>query len=184
MKKLFTFLSAGLLLAVASAFTIQSIINWKIDNEKAMVKFTMKAHGKELIGNFKGAKGEVKFDEKDLDNSSVNCTIDVSTVNTGMQTRDNHLQAPEWFDVAANPLASFVSTKITKADNGFVATGNLTLKGIMKEVTIPFTYEGTKEAGVFKGEFAIKRLDYNIGKQGEDPGNDVILNLEIPVTKQ
>lgn len=75
----------------------------------------MRAHGQELIGNFKGAKGEIKFDEKDLANSSLNCTIDISTVNTGIGGRDKHLQAKGFFDAeAAFPVSRFNSVKIEK----------------------------------------------------------------------
>ncbi len=184
MKKLVFSIAAAVFLFVTSAYTIQNIINWKIDSEKAMVKFTMQAHGKELIGNFKGAKGDVKFDEKDLAGSSVNCTIDISTVNTGMEKRDGHLQAVGWFDVATYPTAKFASSKIEKNDAGFIATGKFDLKGTTNEISIPFTYEGTKDAGTFRGSFSIKRQDYKVGKEGDDPGNDVKIDLEIPVTKE
>jgi polyisoprenoid-binding protein YceI len=184
MKKVVFSIAAAAFLFVASAYTVQTIINWKIDSEKAMVKFTMQAHGKELIGNFKGAKGEVKFDANDLAGSSVNCTIDISTVNTGMEKRDGHLQAADWFDAATYPTAKFASSKIEKTDAGFVATGKFDLKGTTNVITIPFTYEGTKDAGTFKGTFSIKRQDYKVGKVSDDPGNDVKIDLEIPVVKE
>lgn len=184
MKKVLLSVVAGAFLFIASAYTVQTIINWKIDSEKAMVKFTMQAHGKELIGNFKGAKGEVKFDAKDLAASSVNCSIDINTVNTGMEKRDGHLQAADWFDAATYPVAKFASSKIEKTDAGFTATGKFDLKGITNVIVIPFTYESTSDGGTFKGSFTIKRLDYKVGKEGEDPGNDVKIDLEIPVTKE
>ena len=184
MKKLLVIVSAAIVVLVGSAYTIQSVINWKIDNEKAMVKFTMQAHGKELIGNFKGATGEVKFDEKKPENSSITCSVDVSSINTGVEGRDKHLQAPEFFDAAANPQVKFVSTKIEKnKEEGYIVTGNLTAKATTKEVSAPFTFEKSAGAGSFKGSFAIKRLDYNIGKEGTDPGNDVTISFDIPVTE-
>ena len=179
---------AGTLFFVGTAYTVQAIINWKIDSEKAMVKFTMRAHGQELIGNFKGAKGEIKFDEKDLANSSVNCTVDITTVNTGIGGRDKHLQAKGFFDAAGFPVGSFISAKIEKSNEGFIATGNFSLKGTTKEIAIPFLYEGTSgtgnDTGMFKGSFSIKRSEYSIGKPDEDISDEVTITLEIPVTKE
>ena len=184
MKKLLLIASAAMIVLVGSAYTIQSVINWKIDQEKAMVKFTMQAHGKEMIGNFKGATGEVKFDESKPENSSITCSVDISTINTGVEARDKHLQASEFFDAANNPQVKFVSTKIEKnKDGGYTVTGNLTAKATTKVVTAPFTFEKTAGAGSFKGSFLIKRLDYNIGKEGTDPGNDVTVSFDIPVTE-
>ena len=114
MKKFFFYSVAAATILIGSAFTIQQIINWKIDNEKAQVKFTMQAHGQELIGSFKGVKGEVKFDEKDLAGSSFNCSIDVANINTGVTERDGHLQGEKWFDAANHPAINFTSSKIEK----------------------------------------------------------------------
>lgn len=184
MKKVLGIITGSVLFLMASAFTIQAIINWKIDAEKAQVKFTMKAHGQELIGNFKTAKGEIKFDETDLDASSVSCTVDVASINTGIEARDKHLQAKGFFDAATTPELKFVSTKIEKNKEGYVATGNLLIKDSTKQITFPFTFEGTKDAGTFKGSFTVKRSDYNVGKIDGDIGDDVTIILDIPVTKQ
>ncbi len=184
MKRVLTIVLSTIILATASAYTIQSIINWKIDGEKALVKFKIHAHEAELIGNFKGAKGEVKFDENDLTNSSFNCTIDISTINTGIGARDKHLQAASFFDAINSPVSRFTSTKMEKTSDGFIATGKLLMKATTKEISIPFTYEGTKDAGTFKGSFSIKRSDYNIGKPDADIDDDVLISLEIPVAKE
>lgn len=184
MKKIFSIAFVSAVVLASSAYTYQAVLNWKINNEKAEVKFTMQAHGQELVGSFKGVKGDINFDEKDLSKSSVNVTIDIATVSTGNTTRDGHLQAGPWFDAATAPVAKFVSTKVEKGTTGYVATGNFTLKGVTKELAIPFTYEGTAEAGTFKGTAAIKRKDFNVGPADkEDPGNDIAIALDIPVTK-
>jgi len=166
---------------IGSAYTIQAIINWKIDAEKAMVKFSLNAHGQELIGNFKGAKGAIKFEENDLAGSSIDCTIDISTINTGIEARDKHLQAKGFFSAATNPVGRFTSTKIEKTATGYTATGKLTLKETTKEISVPFVFEGTKTEGKFKGSFSIKRSEYNIGKPDDDIGDDVTITLDIPV---
>ena len=184
MKKIFSIVFVSAVVLASSAYTYQAVLNWKIDNEKAEVKFTMQAHGQELIGSFKGVKGDINFDDKDLSKSSVNVTIDIATVSTGNTTRDGHLQGGPWFDAATAPTAKFVSTKIEKVEKGYMAFGSFTLKGVAKEIAVPFTYEGTTEAGTFKGTATIKRKDFNVGPADkDDPGNDIAIAFDIPVTK-
>lgn len=184
MKKIFSTFFVSAVVLAASAYTIQAVINWKIDNEKALVKFTMQAHGQDLAGSFKGVKGDINFDENDLGKSSINVTIDIATVNTGNERRDGHLQAKDWFDAGTTPVAKFSSTNITKTtDGGYAATGNFTVKATTKEITVPFTYEGTKDAGTFKGTAHIHRKDFGVGPDKDDPGNDIEISFDIPVTK-
>jgi len=182
MKRIATVLVASVIMLIGSAYTFQAIINWKIDAEKAMVKFSLTAHGQELIGNFKGAKGVIKFDENDLANSSIDCTIDISTINTGIEPRDKHLQKKEFFDAVGSPVGKFTSTKIEKTATGYTATGNFLLKETTKEISVPFVFEGTKTEGKFKGSFTIKRSDYKIGQPDDDIGDEVTITLDIPVS--
>jgi polyisoprenoid-binding protein YceI len=183
MKKILTIAATAVIFVMSSAFSIQAIINWKIDAEKAQVKFSMQAHGQELIGNFKNVKGDIAFDENDLANSSVKCAVDVNSINTGIEGRDKHLQARGFFDAATTPQLTFTSAKIEKSKEGFIATGNLSVKQTTKEIAIPFTFETTKEGGLFKGSFAMKRTDYGVGNADGDIGDDITVLLEIPVTK-
>lgn len=183
MKRVFMALFAGVMVLIGSAYTIQAVINWKIDSEKAMVKFTISAHGQELVGNFKGAKGEVKFDETDLANSAFNCTIDIATINTGISGRDKHLLSPAFFGAEKSPQGRFTSAKIEKTKDGYIATGNFFLKETTKLISIPFVYSGDSETGLFKGSFSIKRSDYSIGQADDDIGDEVTIFLEIPVIK-
>jgi polyisoprenoid-binding protein YceI len=183
MKKVAFILSAAFVMLLASAYTIQAIINWKILSEKAQVKFKMQAHGQELIGSFTGAKGDVKFDAADLANSSFNCTIDISTISTGMEQRDGHLQGKGWFDAAQFPAITFTSSKIEKTTDGYTATGKLSMKGASADQAIPFTFEGTGDAGTFKGSFTIKRSAFGVGKTDGDISDEVTIMLEIPVSK-
>jgi polyisoprenoid-binding protein YceI len=185
MKKVFFIVSAALVTLAASAYTIQAIINWKILSDKSQVKFKLDAHGQELIGSFTGAKGDIQFDGSDLGKSTFNCSIDVATINTGMEQRNGHLQAKGWFNAAEFPTINFTSSKIEKTAEGYNAMGKLSLKGVTKDVTIPFTFENpTDLAGTFKGSFTIKRGDFGVGKTDGDIGNDVTIMLEIPVASE
>ncbi len=185
MKKSALILSAAFVMLFASAYTIQAIINWKILSEKAQVKFKMQAHGQELIGSFTGAKGEIKFDGADLANSSFNCSIDISTINTGMEQRNGHLQGKGWFDAAQFPTINFTSSKIEKTAEGYAASGKLSMKGASADQVIPFSFEapaGT-DGGTFKGSFTMKRSAFGVGKTDGDISDEVTIMLEIPVSQ-
>ena len=81
-------------------------------------------------------------------------------------------------------LSKFVSEKIEKTRDGFSATGKLFMKETTKEITIPFIFEANNDTGLFKGSFSIRRSDFNIGKPDDEIGDEVTINLEIPVTKE
>ncbi len=186
MKKIFFYSIAVITTLIGSAFTIQEIINWKINNENAQVKFSMKAHGQELIGNFKNVKGDIKFDPNDLANSSFNCNVEVASINTGVPERNGHLQGAKWFDAANYPNINFTSSKIEKTEAGYNAVGTLSIKGVQKETSIPFKFTAKASqgsAGTFEGSFSIKRSDFTVGKTDGDVGDDVLLELAIPVEK-
>ncbi|HFE65562.1 MAG TPA: polyisoprenoid-binding protein, partial [Caldithrix sp.] len=78
------------------------------------------------------------FDENNLDASSLTATIQVASINTGNEKRDTHLRSPDFFDARKYPVITFVSNKIEKAADGYLAHGPLTMKGITREITIPF----------------------------------------------
>ncbi len=186
MKKFLTIAVAAFFTLTVSAYTVQAILNWVISTEKAQVKFSLKAHGQDLLGSFSGAKGDIVFDAAKPEAGSIKCTVDISTISTGVAARDGHLQAKGWFDAAGSPTISFASAKISKnaaGSDGYTAEGNLTIKGTSKTVTIPFTFTPAEDGtGIFKGSFTIKRSDYGIGKTDGDIDDAVTINLEIPVT--
>lgn len=128
-----------------------------------------------VSGSFTGMKGIVKFDENDLDNSSFNVCIDVSTVNTGNTKRDDHLKNEDFFEIEKYPEICFKSEKISKYQDNFVTNGKLTMHGVTKEILIPFTFNGKSFQGVFK----INRLDYNVGESTSEfsVSNEISLSV-------
>jgi len=81
------------------------------------------------------------------------------------------------------PRISFHAKKIEKTATGYKALGELTLKGITRPAEISFTFTSKGGAGLFKGQFTIKREDYNIGKKGGSVGSIITINLEVPVKR-
>jgi polyisoprenoid-binding protein YceI len=158
--------------------------NWKPDTTNAKINFSVKGPFGTVHGDFKGLKATINFNEKDLSSSSVTATIDAKTVSSGISKRNSDLRNEEkWLNTNTHPLISFHSKKIEKTEKGFKATGDLTLKGITKTIEIPFTFTPNESGGLFKGQFAIKRGDYKIGKPGGSVGDLITINLEVPVKK-
>jgi polyisoprenoid-binding protein YceI len=140
------------------------------------ISFTSKQMGVNVEGSFKKFTSQISFDPKKAAEAKVGFTIDLTSVDIGDAGTMGELKKPGWFDSARVPAATFTSTGVKAAGPGkFDISGNLTIKGIVKPVTVPVTLT---QAGVPAGQtradgsFVIKRLDYKIG---DGDWNDVSL---------
>jgi len=144
------------------------------------VSFTIKNFGLNTNGTLKGLKGSIAWDAANPGAGSFAVSVDVNTINTGVDSRDNHLRKEEYFNVAKYPTLSFSSTSITGTGNGtFNASGTLVLKGVSKTVVIPFTVKPSGKGFLFEGEFAIDRRDYGVGGGSMVLGNEVKIKLKV-----
>ena len=138
-------------------------------------------------GEFDKFDGQVIYSPTDLANSKANVTIDVSSINTRIDKRDAHLKSPDFFDAAQFPTITFVSTKFTPTS----ITGNLTMKGVTKEVIIPVTISGPVKTMMggqaigITGSVTINRQDYGVNwnkvldQGGVAVSNDVAISISI-----
>ena len=134
-------------------------------DENSSVKFRIKNFGFNVTGSFKGLKGAVQFDPNDLAKSSFDVSVDATSVNTGIDMRDDHLRAEEYFDVKNYPRIRFVSTRITPSNKSgtLFVFGKLTIKNTTKDISFPFVAKPQDEGYVFNGEFKINRRDFGVG---------------------
>lgn len=110
---------------------------WKIDPAHSSAQFVVRHMMiTNVRGGFSGVQGTVVYDPADLSSSSVDVTIDKSTLSTGDANRDAHVKSAEFLDVENYPTITFKSKKITKDGDGLKITGDLTLHGVTKEVTL------------------------------------------------
>jgi len=173
-----------IMVVLAFIVTLPLTGNWNADATNAKVSFTVKGPFGTVHGSFTGLKATIKFNEKDLPGSSVLASVEAKTVSTGIGLRNHDLRSKEeWLNTDKYPQITFRFKKIEKIDKGYKALGELTLKGITKPEEIPFTFTSTGATGLFKGQFSIKREDFNIGKQGGSVGGEIIIILEVPVKK-
>lgn len=176
MKKAFAIIS---FLLFASALTLNN--NWQ-PIPKARVNFTIDGvFGKDVHGTIGDLKTDINFHPDDLSHSSITATISPKTVNTGIKRRDAHLRTADFFDVEKFPQISFTSKSFRQVGEYFVAEGELSMKDVKKQITIPFEFTVHGDSAVFNGDFNINRLDYHVGKKSRLVGNEVRVHLNIPV---
>ncbi len=161
-----------------SAFTVYESTNWEIA-EGYSIEFI----GDHPSGVFTSMSGDIVFDENNLAGSRFNVAVDAKSINTGNGMRNKHAKGKDWFNVKTYPNITFVSSKISKTPNGYMATGMLNMAGTEREISIPFSFENN----YFNGGFTVNRMDYKIGTTKGMKGkasNLFVLNISVPVNKK
>lgn len=151
-------------LALLSLSAFSSFVQYKLVAKNSSVAFTVKNFGVRVGGSFSDVTGTIKFDKNNLPESLFDITANANSISTGNDLRDKHLQGEDFFDVAKHPTLHFVSSKIASDGDHYTITGELTIKGVTKSVSFPFTASPTKTGYDFKGKFAINRKDFGVGK--------------------
>ena len=182
-----TTLSKQILLCLLT-FSLSFASSYELDNAHSNIEFSV-THMliSTVTGNFNDFNVEFKFDENDLDNSSVRATIMTTSVNTGNERRDDHLRQDDFFNSNKYPAIVFKSTKIEKANEGFIAQGELTIRDVTKPISLPFEVSGPiKDArgntriGV-KAQTIINRQEYNITWNKTLDNGGLVVSDEVEV---
>jgi polyisoprenoid-binding protein YceI len=127
---------AALLLGLASAASA-AVETYAIDPVHSSVGFSVRHFFTKVPGSFTQFSGMITVDRDNLENSSVAVTIDVGSVSTANEKRDNHLKSPDFFDAAKFGTITFKSTAWKKTgDTSFDVTGDLTIHGVTKSVVL------------------------------------------------
>lgn len=173
-------------LFVFALFAVSSFAGekYEIDRTHSNVGFTVRHMAiSKVNGEFRDFSGTIVYDETDITKSSVSVTIKTASIDTENERRDNHLRSDDFFNAAADSVITFVSKKIEKRGDGYVAIGDFTLRGVKKEIELPFTILGTmkeqngnKRLGV-EAKTTINRFDYGVKwDRAFEPGNLVVAN--------
>ena len=189
MKKVLTFLAVAFITIGSFAQT-----NWKIDSAHSSLNFDIAHSGISFVnGKFTDYTGEVTTYGEQLDEATINFTVQIASINTNVEMRDNHLKSADFFDVETYPTMTFESTKIlaTGKPDLYLLHGKLTIKDVTKDVIFDVHYGGTVESeegekiGI-KATTVIDRFDFNIDY---DPmalgiGKDVSITVHGQFVKQ
>ena len=146
-------------------------------------------------GRFKDITGEINFNDKDVTKSSVTFIAKTASIDTGVEARNTHLRSADFFEVEKYPEMTFRSARVQKKGSGYVMSGDLTIKGVTKPISFPFTMTGAVKDpwggtrfGV-KAETTINRRDFGINygnpmpSGGLDVGNEVHIDLNFEAVK-
>jgi polyisoprenoid-binding protein YceI len=162
---------------------------WKIDPAHSAAEFSIRHMGLSNVhGHFDGVNGTVTLDPADLTKASVNATVDVTTVDTGVAPRDQDLKSPKFFDTAKFPTMTFVSKSVTKSGDGYSITGDLTMHGVTKQVVLEMEPskeqigpDGKAHRG-FDATTTIHRPDFGLVWNGTLKSGDAVLGDDVKVT--
>ena len=167
---------------------------WAIDQAHSTIEFVVRhMMVSKVKGRFSEFEGSIVVDENGA--HSVNTTIQLASIDTRDEKRDEHLRSPDFFDVDNNKTITFTSTGVAPAGDGWNLTGDLTIKGITKSVTLELEYTGTgknpwgAEVAGFEAHTEISRADFGLEWNaaletgGVLVGDSIKINLDIEATK-
>ena len=167
MKKIFSFLVIALL-----GISVFGQTTWKSDPMHSKLSFGITHLGiSEIDGVFKTFDVTVVTNKPDFSDASFELSVDVKSIDTEIEMRDNHLRSADFFNVEKFPKLTFKSTSLKKkSKNKYKLTGDLTLLGITKPVTLDLWYRGSTINPMSKADVSgfqltgnIKRSDFNVG---------------------
>lgn len=171
---------------------------WAIDPTHSEVQFKIKHLVISTVtGSFKSFEGSVETENDGFEGAKVQFSADIDSIDTNMAQRDAHLKSADFFDAENFPKLSFVSSSFTqKDDENYVLTGDLTLRGVTKSVTLSATYGGqmvdfygnTKAGFEISGKINRKDFGLNWSAVTEAGGvvvsDEVKLHINVQVAKQ
>lgn len=165
--------------------------SYDIDVQESYIGFRVTHMGlAEVPGAFRDFSGSIVYDGKDVSKSAVNFTAKVTSVDTGVAPRDNHLRTADFFEVEKYPDMTFKSTKVEKKGDKWEVTGDFTLKGVTKQITIPFTINrimkdqnSNVQMGI-SAQTAINRQDYDVKYSGKLPDGTLMLSDIVKIDLQ
>jgi len=152
---------------------------WKITDDHA-ISFA----NKDVSGVFKEISGNINFDSANLGSAKFDLKIKVESISTGNGMQNKHAIGSEWFNASKFPTITFVSDKVVKSDAGYKAIGKLEMRGIEKEITIPFTFSKKGNKATFVGKFSVDRTDFGVGAKGKDVEETLKIVATIRATKK
>ena len=170
-----------------SSVSVSAVEFNQVSSKESALQFAYTQMGVPMEGAFKQFTTQLQFDPAALAKAQARFEIALSSIDTGSAEANQEVMGRLWFNAKAYPTARFVSASIKSVGgNRYLASGQLTLKGVTQNVTAPVTFQSTGARGAFDGAFTIKRLDYHIG-EGEwtdlsTVANEVQIKFHVVVT--
>jgi polyisoprenoid-binding protein YceI len=162
---------------------------WAIDKTHSNVKFTV-THLviSEVEGYFKIFDGSMEHSKPDYSDAKINFSVDINSINTDNENRDNHLKSDDFFNAQKFPQMKFESTSFTPlGNNNYKLTGNLTIRDVTKPVTFDVTYGGIANMGTtvksgFRAKTTINRFDYGLKWDKATETGGLVVGKDVNIT--
>ncbi|NUO82675.1 YceI family protein [candidate division KSB1 bacterium] len=182
-KAILTTLVLGLFIANGHAGQ-----KYEIDVSHSNINFTVRHMVvAKVSGGFTKFSGTIIYDEQDITKSSVSVEIKTASIDTDSERRDGHLRSADFFDVETDSTITFVSKKIEKRGNNLVAIGDLKIRGVTKQIELPFTILGTVKdqqgntrLGI-EAATAINRFDYGVKWDNKLDNGSLVVGEKVDI---
>jgi polyisoprenoid-binding protein YceI len=188
MLKKYLMIQAVVCCLLLIAAPVGNAASYEVDTAHSTVGFSVPILGglSQVSGKFSDFTATIVYDEADVTKSSVSAKIKTASIDTGIERRDAHLRTPDFFDAEKYPEITFQSTRVEKKGKQLIAHGTLTMHGVSKEISIPFTVTGKntnpdkKMVVGFSGRLKLNRRDYGIAYQNK--ANPQFIGDEIEIS--
>ena len=169
-------------LAIAAPAYAAPAPAWVVDKAASKIGFSSSMSGDAFSGSFKKWDSAIRFDPKNLAGSSVTTTIDMTSAVTGDEDRDESLPTAQWFSANTYARATYSATKFKAlGGNRYQADGTLTMRGVSKPVSLPFTLVITGDTAKMTSSINLNRLAFGVGS-GEWAGTTVVpANVRVDI---
>ncbi|MBI1806012.1 MAG: YceI family protein [Ignavibacteria bacterium] len=168
--------------------------SFKIDRGHSTIGFSIRHIFSTVHGRFTRFSGTIEYDSNAIEKFSMELEVQDSSINTDNEGRDQDLRDTSFFFVNSFPTSTFKSTKAYKTDKGTFVEGKLTIRGVTKDITVPFEVLGLGGSGDrvvagFHATFVIDRKDFGVtwnrklDMGGMLLGDDVTMNIDIEARK-
>jgi len=174
----------------ARAADAPDVTHYVLDPAKSSLEFAFLQAGAKNKGRFKHFTVSFDFSPANPGASRLDVTVDMNSVDTGDEERDTTLRGTDLFAVAKFPQAHFTASQINKTAAGYEAVGKLTIRGVTRDMRVPFTFRTATEngaaAGYMSGKTSLRRLDYGVGqgdwKATDQVGDEVDVSFALRLT--
>ena len=169
-------LLAALLLASSLAPSAHAALYTQVLPDRSSIEFSYSQMGVPMDGRFRKFSSQLSFDPAQPATARVAIDVDLASIDTGTPELDTEAAGKDWFNFKSFPTARFVATGVKPlGGNRYSVAGKLTIKGRSKDIVVPATFATQGNAGVFAGQFTIRRGDFAIG-EGAWAAFDIVAN--------
>jgi len=163
--------------------------HWNVDTAKSRLGFTVSWNGQPFVAAFKSWKATIAFDPNDLAHSKADVLIDTASESSDDSETDDGVKGTQGFQASQYSTAHFTTVSIAhKSGNDYVAEAKLTIRGITKDVTLPFTLTFSGNSAHMLGTAVVSRADFGVGQGGEFATPSVVayqvtIKVDLTATK-